>query len=472
MLGIHKGVPCGVLSLRRECVLLRSQFDFLRKHWNPTRLVVLSFALIILVGALLLSLPIASRSGQSAGVLTALFTATSATCVTGLILVDTWLHWTLFGQIVILVMIQLGGLGFMTAITLAMLAMKRRISLSQRLLMVSTFNLNDMDGVVRVVRHALKGTLLFEGIGAIILSFCFVPQFGAAGIWRGVFHAVSAFCNAGFDLLGANGAFSSMVSYNDHPVVLITLALLVVIGGLGFFVWEDIWVHRTWKKLSHYTRMVLVGTFVLILTGFLLVLAAEWKNPATLGNMPVWQKLLNALFQSVTLRTAGFDSIGQGTMQPVTKFISILLMLVGGCSGSTAGGIKVGTVCVLMLAVRAGMSGREEVTLRGRSIPPRRVFDAMTLVFSAAALFIAGTLALSVVDAVPMLDAAFEAASAIGTVGLTTGITSGLSTASGLIVICMMFLGRVGILSFSVAFLTRKGREAKIKYPTMDLMIG
>ena len=188
--------------------------------------------------------------------------------------------------------------------------------------------------------------------------------------------------------------------------------------------------------------------------------------------MPVWQKLLNALFQSVTLRTAGFDSIGQGTMQPVTKFISILLMLVGGCSGSTAGGIKVGTVCVLMLAVRAGMSGREEVTLRGRSIPPRRVFDAMTLVFSAAALFIAGTLALSVVDAVPMLDAAFEAASAIGTVGLTTGITSGLSTASGLIVICMMFLGRVGILSFSVAFLTRKGREAKIKYPTMDLMIG
>lgn len=448
------------------------RFEFLRKHWNPTRLVVLSFAFIILLGTLLLALPIASRDGHSAGFLTALFTATSATCVTGLILVDTWLHWTLFGQVVILVMIQLGGLGFMTAVTLVMLALKRRISISQRLLMVSTFNLNGMDGVVRVVRHALKGTLLFEGTGAVILSLCFIPQFGAAGIWRGVFHAVSAFCNAGFDLLGANGAFRSVASYNDHPVVLLTLALLVAVGGLGFLVWEDIWTNRTWKKLSRYTKMVLAGTGVLLLAGTLVVLLAEWNNPATLGPMPVWQKLLNALFQSVTLRTAGFDALGQGALEPVTRFLSILLMLVGGCSGSTAGGIKVGTVCVLLLAVRAGMAGREEVTLRGRSIPPRRVFDAMTLLFAVVAVFMVGTLALSVFDAVPLMDAAFEAASAIGTVGLTAGITTSLSTASRLIVICLMFLGRVGILSFSVAFLTRRGGAVKIKYPTMDLMIG
>lgn len=425
-----------------------------------------------MVGTILLALPIASRDGQSAGLLTALFTATSATCVTGLILVDTWLHWTLFGQIVILVMIQLGGLGFMTAITLVMLAMKRRISLSQRLLMVSTFNLNDMDSVVRVVRHALKGTFLLESVGAVILSLCFIPQFGAAGIWRGIFHAVSAFCNAGFDLLGANGEFSSVASYNDHPVVLITLAVLIVVGGLGFLVWEDIWTNRKWKKLSHYTKMVLSGTAVLLTVGFLMVMIAEWNNAATLGSMPVWQKLVNAFFQSVTLRTAGFDAIGQGALEPVTKFLSILLMLVGGCSGSTAGGIKVGTICVLLLAVRAGMAGREEVTLRGRSIPPRRVFDAMTLVFVAVALFMGGTLALTAIDGVSVLDAAFEAASAIGTVGLTTGITSGLSAVSSLIVICLMFLGRVGILSFAVAFLTRKDGEAKIKYPTMDLMIG
>lgn len=451
---------------------MQVKFDFLKKHWNPTRLVILSFGFIILIGAVLLTLPIASRDGQSAGFLTALFTATSATCVTGLILVDTWLHWTLFGQIVILLMIQLGGLGFMTAITLVMLAMKRRISLSQRLLMVSTFNLNDMDGVVRVVRHALKGTLLFEGAGAIILSLCFIPQFGVAGIWRGVFHAVSAFCNAGFDLLGANGEFSSVISYNDNPIVLLTLMALVVIGGLGFFVWEDVWTQRAWKKLSHYSRMVLAATAVLLLAGTILVLAAEWNNPATLGTMPLWQKVVNALFQSATLRTAGFDSLGQGALRPITLLISILLMLVGGCSGSTAGGVKVGTVCVLLLAVRAGMSGRDEVTLRGRSIPPRRVFDAMTLVFVAAALFLCGTLALTAVDGVSLMEAAFETASAIGTVGVTTGITPGLSVISRLIVIGLMFLGRIGILSFSVAFLTRKGHATKIKYPTMNIMIG
>lgn len=461
-----------MLYLREECGPLQVKFDFLKKHWNPTRLVILSFGFIILIGAVLLTLPIASRDGQSAGFLTALFTATSATCVTGLILVDTWLHWTLFGQIVILLMIQLGGLGFMTAITLVMLAMKRRISLSQRLLMVSTFNLNDMDGVVRVVRHALKGTLLFEGAGAIILSLCFIPQFGVAGIWRGVFHAVSAFCNAGFDLLGANGEFSSVISYNDNPIVLLTLMALVVIGGLGFFVWEDVWTQRAWKKLSHYSRMVLAATAVLLLAGTILVLAAEWNNPATLGTMPLWQKVVNALFQSATLRTAGFDSLGQGALRPITLLISILLMLVGGCSGSTAGGVKVGTVCVLLLAVRAGMSGRDEVTLRGRSIPPRRVFDAMTLVFVAAALFLCGTLALTAVDGVSLMEAAFETASAIGTVGVTTGITPGLSVISRLIVIGLMFLGRIGILSFSVAFLTRKGHATKIKYPTMNIMIG
>ena len=437
---------------------------------NPTRIVVFSFGAIILVGTLLLMLPMASRDGQSAGLVTALFTATSATCVTGLILVDTWLSWTFFGQAVILVMIQLGGLGFMTVITLFCLALNRRISLSKRLLMVSTFNLNDMDGVVRVVRNALRGTLLFEGAGAVILSLCFIPRFGAAGIWRGVFHAVSAFCNAGFDLMG--GPFRSMAEYNDHPVVLLTLMALILIGGLGFFVWRDIWNAKGWKGLSLYSKMILLASAALILVGWAAVLAAEWNNPETLGPMPVWQKLLNALFQSVTLRTAGFGAIDQGAMKPLALVVSILLMLVGGCSGSTAGGIKVGTVCVLLLAVRAGMTGREEVTLRGRAISPRRVFDAMTLVFVAIALFLAGMLALSALDGVPLLDAAFEAASAIGTVGLTVGITPGLSLPSRLIVICLMFLGRVGILSFSMAFLTRSRGTPKIKRPTFNIMIG
>ena len=240
--------------IKKIALWMRDMF-IRNRSLNATRVVAVSFAVIILVGALLLTLPIASRSGESAGFFTGLFTATSATCVTGLILVDTWTQWSLFGQVVILGMIQLGGLGFMTVITLVSFALHRRIGLSERLIMVSTLNLNDLDGVVRVVRHALMGTFLLEGIGAVILSACMIPEFGiAGGIWRGIFHAVSAFCNAGFDLLGGRfGAFSSLVGYNDHPVVLFTIAALITVGGLGFFVWRWVRLRRSavwWSKSS------------------------------------------------------------------------------------------------------------------------------------------------------------------------------------------------------------------------------
>jgi trk system potassium uptake protein TrkH len=436
-------------------------------------MIVLSFALVILAGTLLLMLPAASRDGHSAGALTALFTATSATCVTGLVVVDTWLSWSLLGQVVILLLIQLGGLGFVSVLTLFFLLVDRRLSLSQRLLVVSAFNLNDMDGVARLLRHAFQGTFLFEGVGAVLLSGCFIPRFGlAGGIWRGIFHAVSAFCNAGFDLMGRSGAFSSLAGYADHPGVLLTLSVLIVVGGLGFFVWEDLLTHRRWRALSLYSRMVLVATAALILLGWAVVLLCEWDNPATLGTMPVWEKVCNALFQSITLRTAGFAAIDQAGLRPLTTAVSVLLMLVGGCGGSTAGGIKVGTVCVLLLAVRAGLAGEEEVTLRGRSVPPRRVFDAMTLSFVAACLFVAGMTALCAVDGIPLTAAIYEAASAIGTVGLSMGVTPSLSVPSRLIVICLMFLGRVGILSFSMAFLTRGRSPAKVKRPAFHIMIG
>ena len=440
---------------------------------NPARIVVTSFAVIILTGTLLLMLPAASRDGGSTDFLTCLFTATSASCVTGLILVDTWVHWSLFGQIVILAMIQLGGLGFMTVITLVSFALRRRIGLSERLIMVSTLNLNDMDGVVRVVRHALMGTFLFEAVGAVLLAPCFIPQYGLpGGVWRGIFHAVSAFCNAGFDLLGNNGAFTSLLSYNDQPVVLGTILCLIVIGGLGFFVWEDLL--QNWRRpraLSLYTRMVLLLTGVLIAGGTVFFLAVEWDNPATLGNMPAWQKLLNGLFQSVTLRTAGFDSIGQGGLRDSSLAMSCILMLVGGSSGSTAGGLKTGTVGILLLAVRASLTGRSEVTARGRSIPQKRVLDAMTLTTMVLLLFLAGAMVISVADGEGFLPAAFETASALGTVGVTTGITPGLSTGSHLLLIALMFLGRVGIMSFSVAFLARS-RPAKLKYPTAEFLVG
>ena len=456
------------LSLWMRDVFIRSQ------SLNATRIVAASFALIILAGALLLTLPAASRDGESAGLLTGLFTATSATCVTGLILVDTWIQWTLFGQVVILVMIQLGGLGFMTVITLASFALRRRIGLSERLIMVSTFNLNDLDGVVRMVRHALMGTFLLEGVGAVILSACFIPDFGLlGGIWRGIFHAVSAFCNAGFDLLGGRfGAFSSMIGYQDNPVVLCTIATLIAVGGLGFFVWEDILTKRSLRKLSVYSKMVLLITAILILGGALFFLMEEYSNPATLGNMPLWQKCVNALFQSVTLRTAGFDALGQGGLQDSSKALSVILMLIGGSSGSTAGGLKTATVAVLLLALRAGLAGREQVTFRGRAIPYQRVLNAMTLTLVVLFLFLIGSMALATIEGLPYLSCAFEVASAMGTVGLTTGITPSLTPVSKVLIILLMYLGRIGVLSFSIAFITRGRHPAKIRYPEINIMIG
>ena len=446
-----------------------------KKHASQaTRVIVSSFGAIILAGTLLLLLPAASAAGESCGLMTALFTATSATCVTGLVLVDTLTAWSPFGQAVILVMIQLGGLGFMTVITLFSLALHRRIGLSERLVMVSTLNLNDMDGVVRMVQHALMGTFCMEGAGALLLSLRFIPKFGlAGGLWRGVFHGVSAFCNAGFDLLGGySGAFSSLAGFNDDPVVLLTTAALITVGGLGFFVWEDVLQHRRWKKLSLYSRLVLSLTAALILFGALFFFAVEYRNPATLGPMPLWQKGLNALFQSVTLRTAGFDALGQGGLTDSSLALSVIFMLIGGSSGSTAGGLKTVTVAVLLLAFRAGVRGREEVTLRGRAISHRRVMNAMTLTLMVVFLFMVSSMLLSTVDGLPFLSAAFEVASAMGTVGLTVGITPGLSLFSRGVLVFLMYVGRVGILSFSIAFLTRSKYPAKIKYPTFDIMIG
>lgn len=459
--------------IRKIALWMRDVF-IRSRSLNPTRVVAVSFAVIILTGALLLTLPVASRSGQSAGFFTGLFTATSATCVTGLILVDTWTQWSLFGQMVILAMIQLGGLGFMTVITLVSFALHRRIGLSERLIMVSTLNLNDLDGVVRMVRHALMGTFLLEGVGAVILSACMIPDFGlAGGIWRGIFHSVSAFCNAGFDLLGGKfGAFTSLVGYNDHPVVLLTIASLIVVGGLGFFVWEDILQKRSFHRLSVYSKMVLLMTLLLVVGGTAFFFVEESGKTAVLGDMPLGQKLYNALFQSVTLRTAGFDAVGQGGLSDSSKAFSCILMLIGGSSGSTAGGLKTATVAVLLLALRSGLAGREQVTFRGRTIPYRRVLNAMTLALVMLFLFLLGSMVISTAEKLPYLDCAFEVASAMGTVGLTTGLTPGLSPFSQTLIILLMYLGRVGVLSFSIALMTRRRRSGKISYPEMNVMIG
>ena len=446
----------------------------LLRSLNPGRIVVASFAIIILVGALLLMLPISSRDGQVTDFISCLFTATSATCVTGLIVVDTYMHWTLFGQVVIICLIQLGGLGFMTLISVISFLLRRRIGLSERLLMASTLNLNDMDGVVRVVRHALMGTFLLEGIGAAILALRFIPDFGLLkGIWRGIFHSISAFCNAGFDILGVDQPFVSLTNYNDDPVILLVIMSLIVIGGLGFFVWEDILrCRKDLRKLSLYSKMVLCMTAALIIGGTLFFLAVEWHNPATLGDMPVWQKVVNSMFQAITLRTAGYDSVGQAGLLDSSLVMGCILMLIGGSSGSTAGGIKTGTIAVLLLTLRAGLVGREAVTFRGRTIAQRRVMDAMTLALVVVGVCVAGSMVLSLLESVHFLDAAYEVASAMATVGVTVGITPGLGNVARVMLVIMMYLGRVGIMSFSIAFLSRSKDQAKIKYPTAEVMIG
>lgn len=442
-----------------------------RRVLSASQVVAISFAAVILTGTLLLMLPIASVSGTSCGFLPALFTATSASCVTGLIVVDTLTAWTLFGQVVIILLIQLGGLGFMTIIFLMALLVKRKLSLSQRLMAVSNFNLNDMGDIARLVRGALKTTFAFEGIGALILTICFWPRHGVAAIWKGVFTSISAFCNAGFDIFGTE-KIGSLSTYDDNPVVLLTVTILIACGGLGFFVWEDVKRKRRWKRLALYSKMVIVMTLFLLAFGTAFFLLSEYDNAGTMASMPFGQSLLNALFQSTTLRTAGFYSISQGALTDISIVMCIILMLTGGSSGSCAGGLKTGTVGVLLLALRSGLRGRETVTIRGRTIPQQKVLSAVTLLLAVMMLFLAASIAIAVLDDVPYLAAAYETASAMATVGVTTGITPSLGTASHIILIILMYLGRVGFVSFSLAFLAQNPAKSKISYPEADVMIG
>lgn len=450
-----------------------SALFYRNKNLNPTRLIVLGFGAVILVGTVLLHLPISARDGQWTSWLTCLFTATSATCVTGLVQVDSFLHWSGFGQFVVLLLIQLGGLGFVTLLTLVSVLVGQRIGLSQRLVMASALNLPSVGGVVRVVRHALCGTFLLEGMGAAVLATRFVPLFGwGKGLWFSVFHSISAFCNGGFDLMGEySGPYSSLCAFQRDPVVLITIMALIVLGGLGFYVWEEVLTLRRWKGLSLYSKLVLGITGALIVLGAVLTLFIEWNNPATLGEMGLGEKVLNALFQSVTLRTAGYCTIDQVALQDSSASMSILMMLIGGSSGSTAGGIKTVTVGVLLLTVWSSLRGRQQVVFRGRTISERKVLDAVTLTMTVLVLLILGSMALSILDGIPMLEAGYEVASALGTVGLSMGVTPGLSTLSSLLIILYMFLGRVGILSFSIAFLIRPA-ESKLRYPTAEMLIG
>lgn len=459
--------------LERLCALARDRLIRSRRL-NSTRLVVLSFLVMIFVGACLLTLPISARSGESVGFFTALFTATSTNCVTGLVVTDTYLTWSPFGQVVLLVLIQLGGLGFMTVISVISLAAHRRIGLSQRLIMVSTLNMDDLSGVVHVVRHALVGTACIELTGAALLSVRMIPKYGVArGLWHALFHSVSAFCNAGFDLQGGDsGAFSSLAAFHDDPLTLLVTAALIIVGGLGFFVWEDIYQNRRWSKLSLYSRLVLGMTAALLLGGTVFFFITERSNPATLGEMPLWEQWLNAFFQSASLRTAGFSVVDQGALTDNSLVMSCILMLIGGSSGSTAGGMKTVTVWVLVMVLVTTFRGRETIVYRGRSVPARRAMNAITLFLTVFLLFLGSTMVITMTHEVSFLYAAYETASAIGTVGLTAGLTPSLSRPVQAMLIALMYAGRVGVLSFSLAFLNGNRDSEKLRYPEFSILIG
>lgn len=443
------------------------------KNLSATKVIAITFAAIILFGAGLLTLPAASRSGISCGFRPALFTATSATCVTGLVLYDTWSQWSGFGQVVIISLIQIGGLGFMSAATLFVFFLRRRIGLKQRLVMAQALSVSDMDGILRLQRMVLKGSFFVEGVGALILFARFLPEYGFSRALKwGVFHAVSAFCNAGFDIFGCITPGASLMEFQSDPVVLLTLGALVVIGGLGFLVWQDVAENRSFKRCSVYTRLVLVTTAVLIMAGWVLTCVLEWNNPQTLGSMTIADKLLNGLFQSITLRTAGFAAIDQAMLTEGGKAVSIVIMLIGGSSGSTAGGLKTVTFIVLLLFMASRARGRSTVCVYKRTIPQGQVLDAMTIAFIMIMLAMFGGIFISATSPVAFTDALYESVSALATVGLTAGVTGSLSIPAQILMIVYMYFGRVGILTISMGFLAGDRAEERFRYAETSLLIG
>lgn len=459
------------MSLRKK--MFRHMTTKGRNQLEPTQIIAIVFAIIIVFGTVLLSLPIASRSGESCGLRPALFTATSATCVTGLVLFDTWTQWSGFGQAVILCLIELGGLGFMTAASLVILLLRKKVGVRQRMVMAQALSMSDMDSVVRLQKWVIVGSLLIQFTGAVILFLRFLPNFGweTAAKW-GVFHAVSAFCNAGFDIVGCLQPGANMMVFQHDPVVLLTLSGLVILGGLGFFVWEEVVRIHSWKKFSVYTKLVLLMSGVLLIGGTVGFCILEWNNPDTLGAMSVPDKILNGFFQSVTVRTAGFMAVDQGLLTSAGKGLSMGLMLIGGSSGSTAGGVKTVTILVLLLFMIARARGRNSVCVFKRTIPSAQVLDAMTIVAILVGLAFFGAIFISATSPVGFTDGLYEAVSALATVGLSSVGTGNLSVPAQILIVIYMYFGRVGVLTLSLGFLMGNKAEDRFRYAQTNLLIG
>ena len=444
-----------------------------RKKHGTGYVIALGFLIVIAVGTLLLSMPFSSADGTFTNPVDALFTSVSATCVTGLVTQVTATHWSVFGQVVILFLIQIGGLGFMTMAVLFSLLLGRAVTPKERMIIAMSFNLNSYDRIIVLVRRILFGTLIIEGTGAVALSTQFIPAFGwGRGIWYSVFHSVSAFCNAGFDILGD----SSLIPYQTNVVVNVTLMALIVVGGIGFLVWSDaVNVIKRKNRFSVYSRLVLLMTAALILSGAALFALVEWNNPATIGGLPVGEKILGCFFHSITLRTAGFATLDNGAMTDGAKMLSMLYMFIGGASGSTAGGVKVVTVGVLLWSVVSVAVGRKRTVLFGRRIPEETCIRASAVITFQLFLILIGALVLNAAEpaGTGIVNILYEVVSAVSTVGVTTGITPGLSVASKLVLAALMYFGRVGILSVTCAISANlQKKDSGISYPDANLLIG
>ena len=442
-----------------------------RSHLTQTQFIAYGFLGMILMGSLLLMLPISSRTREASSFLNCLFTATSASCVTGLVAYDTWSHWSLFGQLVVLTMIQIGGLGFVTIGVFLSIVLRRKIGLKERGLMQESVNTLEIGGVVRLAQKIIIGTAIFEGTGAVLLAIRFIPQFGLArGIYYGIFHSVSAFCNAGFDLMGCQGPYSSLVNYYNDWLVNLTVMSLIVIGGIGFIVWEDLNRHGLhFRRYMLHTKIVLLTTFALLFGSAWLFYRFEENNLLT--GMDTSGKILTSLFSAVTARTAGFNTVDTGALTDASKMLTVILMFIGGSPGSTAGGVKTTTIIVMYLHLWSSIQRTYGVNAFGRRLEDDVLKRASAIFMINLTLALGTALFIMATQQFPVMDVLFESFSAIGTAGMTTGITRDLNSWSRLVIVFLMYCGRVGSLSFALSFTQRK-KVARIQQPVGQITIG
>ncbi|WP_312353727.1 TrkH family potassium uptake protein [Aminipila sp.] len=453
----------------------------MEKLFTPIQIIAYGFLAAILIGAALLTLPVSAKQGQTTEYMDALFTATSAICVTGLTTVTTAEHWSLFGQIVILGLIQFGGLGVITVTTSILLLLHKRITLTERILIQDAYNLNTLGGLVKLTLRVLKGTFLIEGIGAALFAFQFIPEFGfSSGLWKAVFHSISAFCNAGIDLIGQN----SFVPYADSLLMNLTTMALIVIGGIGFPVWWDIIrvlnklieeklsPRFLFKKLELHSKVAITATLFLIISGTIMVFCLEYTNDLTIGTMPLGEKILASLFQSVTTRTAGFFTISQDGLRESSAFVCILLMFIGGSPSGTAGGIKTVTAVILLISTVAVIKGKPDAEIFYRKINDGYCRKALAVSCFSLLVLIVSTLCLSIVQNAEFLNILYETTSAIGTVGLTRNLTPSLTELGKLVVIITMYLGRIGPITLALVLNPQKSKGKVCTLPEEQVLIG